>query len=221
MDIGHYPHVKPTDHSYKLKSWRLDERVRQMIENTSLYRFASNVLPIRLDHNLLSFLCQSYNLVDNCFHIGSRRLYLGLEDILYLTGLPINGKAVIASDIGVQPMCNRLLGIAPSGNRSDFFLWELKPLENVPNDCENIDMYVRAYLLYVLGCVLVPRNNQVPGAFVRLLEDTSRVDEYAWGSAMLAYLHMGLRKVKEGKKNIFGSSVVLQVAFPSLRSLTL
>lgn len=83
-----YPTIHPLDHIEMLKNWQLDDRVRQIVQNISLYRFASSISTLRLDSELVSFLCDSYNTNDSSFHIREHRLYLGLEDIFYLTGLP-------------------------------------------------------------------------------------------------------------------------------------
>lgn len=64
-----------------------------------------------MDKEFLSFLVNRYTKKVCKFEIRNKELYLRLDDIFYLTGLPINGYFVVASMIDMQFGCNRLLGV--------------------------------------------------------------------------------------------------------------
>ncbi|RWR88534.1 serine/threonine-protein phosphatase 7 long form isoform X1 [Cinnamomum micranthum f. kanehirae] len=59
---------------------------------------------------------------------------------------------------------------------------------------EMVDCAVRAYLLYLLGCMLFTdkNNTRVPIIFLIHLVDLDNVRSYAWGTAALAYLYRQL-----------------------------
>ncbi|XP_038680957.1 protein MAINTENANCE OF MERISTEMS-like [Tripterygium wilfordii] len=60
-----------------------------------------------------------------------------------------------------------------------------------------MQMYVvRAYILYVIGSIFVTNTSlSVTFDFLPLLKNLDEVNDYAWGAAVLANLHNGLRKV--------------------------
>ncbi|XP_031255458.1 protein MAINTENANCE OF MERISTEMS-like [Pistacia vera] len=210
-----------TDHMELLKDWRLDDRVKSFLCNSRIYKYISELDAVRVDTKLVSFLCNSYE--DGHFHIGNHRLYLGLQDIFYLTGLPIDGKPVISNSQDIDGLCERLLGrIPPKKNvvKSGYvgLKWLKEEFEevNVPADSPDIHRYVRAYLLFVLGCVVFPGlpRHQVPGDYLHLFDDLSAIDDFAWGSAMLAHLHVALKRVRDKNskgKNLSASCFILQI----------
>ncbi|KAJ0030521.1 hypothetical protein Pint_12780 [Pistacia integerrima] len=150
-------------------------------------------------------------------------LLKGLEDILYLTGLPIDGKPVIANSIDIDGLCERLLGRIPPKKKvvKTGYLglkWLKDEFEevNVPADSPDIHRYVRAYLLYIFGCVVFPglSRHQVPEDYLHLFDDLSAIDDFAWGLAMLAHLHVALERVRDKNskgKNLSASCFILHI----------
>ncbi|WOK98476.1 hypothetical protein Cni_G07188 [Canna indica] len=82
------------------------------------------------------------------------------------------------------------------------------------------NMYVRAYFLYIFGCVVFPDTPKmtISCEYLQFLKDITKVNDYAWGVAMLAHMHSGLRRMKlkvksgQGAKNFCGSCLALQFA---------
>jgi hypothetical protein len=90
-----------------------------------------------------------------------------------------------------------------------------KAYEVVPKDITELDLqrYIKAYLLYLLGTVLFTNaSNTVPVLYLPLL-DLERIDNYAWGAATLATIkHSMNRKKKNGQiKSLCGFSYALLV----------
>jgi len=92
-------------HINNIKNWKLDDSVKQKVEEMGfgfLMMLREKLLNIENDLslplNFVSALVSTYNVEDSCFKFGNGadKFYLnfGLDDILYLTGLPINGMPV-------------------------------------------------------------------------------------------------------------------------------
>lgn len=88
----------------------------------------------------------------------------------------------------------------------------------------SLDYEVRkkAVLILIVRCFVVPSSNghKVTTTYLRYINDFSRVDSYAWGSALLAYLYHSIAacksdksKQKNKKKNLEGNTWVILVSF--------
>jgi hypothetical protein len=137
---------------------------------------------------------------------------------LYITRLPIVGKAVIAPHLNVIDECTSLLGINPRDTNSvDLNLNELNIIDGIPAEWGDdvIDRYApRAYMLDILGCIVLPTvpKLKVPVMYFSLLREISDVDTFAWGATMLAHVHSALIKAKNGEtRNFSAAALVLHV----------
>lgn len=75
---------------------------------------------------------------------------------------------------------------------------------------------MKALLLILLTYFVVPTgdNHRVKADHIAYVSDLSKVRSYSWGSALLAYLHMGIKKWKDDtklKSSIDGNLWVLLV----------
>lgn len=85
------------EHVPTLKSWKLDPRIKQLVEHTCLYKFADS-LP-QVNQRGGSFYAKVvHRFKDGAFHIRARKLYIGLEDVLLITGLPIVGEPIAPNE---------------------------------------------------------------------------------------------------------------------------
>jgi len=93
-------------HINNIKNWKLDDSVKQKVEEMSfkfLVMLHEKLLNIENDLsfalNFLSALVSTDNVEDSCFQFGNGankfHLDFGLDDILYFTGLPIDGMPVL------------------------------------------------------------------------------------------------------------------------------
>ncbi|KAF5182407.1 hypothetical protein FRX31_028005 [Thalictrum thalictroides] len=74
--------------------------------------------------------------------------------------------------------------------QTDWIKENFKGKENVEDDGK-VDCAVRAYLMYMIGCVLLPDKSgtMMSASYMRFLLDISKIHEYAWGASALAYLY--------------------------------
>ena len=79
---------------------------------------------------------------------------------------------------------------------------------------EQLERYVRAYLLYLLGTILFPdiSGNRVHLIYFPLLIDLHRLHDYSWGSGVLAYLYRNLCVAsRKNAKEIGGCLILMQL----------
>ncbi|CAA2983565.1 Hypothetical predicted protein [Olea europaea subsp. europaea] len=129
----------------------------------------------------------------------TNRITPTLDDVARITGFSIDGLPVIGRDYKADEcpgICSELL-LSPRllhpKNRCDVILKELLSFKDIPLVLvgAGLDPYVRAYVLYVIGCFLSPRrdHSSVPCMYLSLLRDVDAIQNYAWGAALLCQLH--------------------------------
>ncbi|KAJ6314125.1 hypothetical protein OIU78_017728 [Salix suchowensis] len=187
------------------------------------------------DAHLIEALLDMYSVNEDVFKFENFSLYLGLEDVLYITGLPIDGEPVTGIDtIDGDEECNKFLGISDCINHENKIRnsvklsWLKRFFEQVPGeideDSPNFVYYVRAYALFLIGTIILPdaSGHAVQTHYLQLLEKIEDIGKYAWGAALLAHLKCGVKKYKESNIcSLTGNSLVLQLfAFMRFSSLT-
>ena len=119
-------------------------------------------------------------------------------------------------------LCAELLGLAPTpadlqAGRvrvrwlSEQFQGHLP--DHAPD--ELVQQHARAYILWLIGGVLLPDKSQnlLKLMYLPLLRDIDEIGQYNWGSAALACLYRMLcRAAQVGAKEIGGPLVLLQVS---------
>lgn len=84
-------------HMQTFLAWKLDPRVSELVESTCFRWFLKLKNDLyRQDSNLLTALASMYDESKDHFVIGNPKMDIdfGLEDVLYITGLPIDGEHV-------------------------------------------------------------------------------------------------------------------------------
>jgi hypothetical protein len=151
-----------------ITSWDVDESVKAEVRKTCFQHFLDLLkAEVLVNCKMLTALLYFYNVDEDCFTFASNiMLDLGLQDIMYITGLPIDGKQVsgnefmkaketIAQHLTVTE--NEAHELLTSNNSCDIKLSKLKEkFEVVPRDISSVKFvsYVKAYLLYLPGNVL-------------------------------------------------------------------
>lgn len=210
-----------------LKEWKIDKRVKQRIKDSGfdgLLRLTT--FPVNHDLPLLSALVESYDVKSRCFVFNGHKLVFGLEDVLYITGLPVDGNPVTGIDSKGNELCMKYLGRNVCDKTRTGFTnsaWLRKNFEVVPEtidqDSPEIEPYVRAFLLYLIGSLVVPSYHgaNVPVMYLSLMENLQSIKDYAWGAALLAHLHLSMENFKQSysprRRNILiGHSCSLMVS---------
>ncbi|KAL3636120.1 hypothetical protein CASFOL_020667 [Castilleja foliolosa] len=208
-----------------LTSWYPpNSRIVARIQHTCLYEYATNVVShlksheklINLQSDLIGFLVDAYDKSNSTFVIDTNKLYFGLEDIYYITGLPIMGNAICPKNEDFDDVILSLLGVERSevgadqnsaeGSVVSVYIW-LAKLRNkfyeFPDeaDIEVVDRYARAYLLYIIGTIVFPavHRSQVPIMYLELIANFDEINSYAWGAGMLAHIHQALMLINNQK----------------------
>lgn len=68
--------------------------------------------------------------------------------------------------------------------------------EKVLEGCRDCDAYLKAYLLYLLGTVIMPNNTEGVSPIYLPLLGRNTVNKYAWGAAMVGFLKDSLNHTK-------------------------
>ncbi|KAK1381696.1 hypothetical protein POM88_019431 [Heracleum sosnowskyi] len=194
----------------------LDQRFKDFLDDSQDSRCLLNLLKIPATNLLtpvVQYLLKFYKKNDNVFSINNQVLSISLEDVLYITGLPIQGRPIIDDKNRDPNGFDRVFQIPNKRNLSISVLIEIAKNENETNDRRK-----RAILLIIVRCFIVPNSNghQVGTTFLRFIEDFGQVDSYAWGAALLAFLYYGMGKVVDDqnpKKRLDGNSWLILAFF--------
>ncbi|KAI9113735.1 hypothetical protein K1719_014986 [Acacia pycnantha] len=171
--------------------------------------------------SLLRALINAYEITDGCFHIGQNRLYFGLEDVLMITGLPIDGKPVIFED-NTQYLTEdevfELVGVLPE----EKFVSATRLVEFINSfngedaDEDRLNRIARAVALLGIACMISQDNgkSRVHMKFVNFLKDVGEISKYAWGAASWVNLHTSLKGCKsKAQTSLFGCVLGLEIFF--------
>ncbi|XP_050242297.1 serine/threonine-protein phosphatase 7 long form homolog [Quercus robur] len=123
-----------------------------------------------------------------------------LQDIVILTGLPIDGNAVCGPiNLTWSTECRNLLGVTPPETALKFgglkITWVRDTFSNLPEGANAIttQQHARAYMFQVLALLFGNKSqSRLHCCFLKLLDDFGVAGEYSWGSATLAYLYKEL-----------------------------
>ncbi|XP_039123408.1 serine/threonine-protein phosphatase 7 long form homolog [Dioscorea cayenensis subsp. rotundata] len=181
---------------------------------------AAQILSFRIDAALVSALVERWRTETHTFHLTCGETTITLKDVALLLGLPINGHEVIGQTSDLRSaLCAELLGVVPPAEQrkgqSITLTWLEETFGMMSYDAgqRQIECYARAYILRLIGCVLMPdmSQNRVHLKWLPLLRDFTDAGKYSWGSACLATLYRSLcRASNKDMKNISGSIILLQ-----------
>ncbi|XP_017644263.2 serine/threonine-protein phosphatase 7 long form homolog [Gossypium arboreum] len=155
-----------------------------------------------LRYNLISALVERWRPETHTFHLPCRECTVTLEDVALHFGLPIDGNVVTGVSTIAEPaaLCYSLLGASPGDDESNFlelkFTWLKASFEHLSVNVteEELMCAARAYIMHIIGGVLMPNANynKVHLQYLPLLADLHNVRTYSWGSAVLAMLYREL-----------------------------
>ncbi|KAL4278515.1 hypothetical protein GQ457_03G010280 [Hibiscus cannabinus] len=207
-------------HNLKPNKFNFHSNVVAALEGTGFENVIKATEVSRHYYPFLQALLRRYNRRVKCFEFGvnnSIRLYITLGDVLRITGLPIDGRAVIVdeSSIDLKRLCSKYLGSEQLLHHGDINL--PKSQSSFGNfqpggTVKELKYHVRAYILYIIGSVLTPSpSSSVPALYLQLLRKVKRIGQYAWGAAMLAHLYYHLDTMEESKYCVSGNFHLLSM----------
>ncbi|CAN1165230.1 Serine/threonine-protein phosphatase 7 long form homolog, partial [Linum perenne] len=180
------------------------------------------VLP---DDTLITTMIERWRPETSTFHLPFGECTITLEDIAYITGLPVDGEAVtrpIPSQWG--ELFRSLLGTSPPDSSpgtlknswlKDNFSW-LSP----DVDDTTVEQYARAYILSMFGqFMFCERTGSVVHAYyLTVLRDWEAASRFSWGSAVLSVLYremskavLGINATSSPRGDLGGWATIVQI----------
>ncbi|PWA40538.1 serine/threonine-protein phosphatase 7 [Artemisia annua] len=203
----------------KFGSWNLDGRIRELLVGSCFFDL-TNFVGYKQRTDFLTYIESCYDKTNQVFrfgHANSLELYFGLQDVFAISGLPVDGQPIVCGDVNCSTLCTDLLGAdEETRDRNYGYLsekWLKRKFEVVPLDIQDHEIlkYVRAYLLYIIGNLVVPNsdNTSYPIYLLNFLEDVTpyKLNSFAWGAAAHALLHSVL---SGERRNMKGASWMLE-----------
>ncbi|KAL6297246.1 hypothetical protein ACE6H2_005388 [Prunus campanulata] len=218
-DQEYLPQISSTNQQLdKLTKWNVDKRVKCRLEGTGFDTYLKYArLTVKHDFAMLNAILACYK--KGHFIFGKWKYVLGLEDVLRITGLPIDGNPVTGSNLDSRELAWTIFGMVECNKGTKCSLsWLKSNFEVVPPqlDAKEIDKYVIAYMLYVLGTCILPdkSRDKVCLMYLHTLENVDNVKNYAFGAAMLAHLQNAIEDFSESprSKRFCGDAAFLTVA---------
>ncbi|KAL4367195.1 hypothetical protein GQ457_05G014100 [Hibiscus cannabinus] len=207
-------------HNLKSNKFNFHSNVVAALEGTGFENVIKATEVSRHCYPFLQALLRRYNRRVKCFEFGvnnSIRLFITLGDVLRITGLPIDDRAVIVdeSSIDLKRLCSKYLGSEQLLHHGDINLPKLQSSFGNFQPCgivKELKYHVRAYILYIIGSVLAPSpSSSVPALYLQLLRKVERIGQYAWGATMLAHLYYHLDTMEESKYCVSGNFHLLSM----------
>jgi len=198
---------------------KLQQAVRQKLAGSGFDQLFEIGFPLRTQKKLLSHLHDCYDVATKKFVFGNVDLYFGLEDILYMTGLPIDGIPLeVISDIKIDnPTCKELIGLELQNNKLTFS----RLVNHVRQCCESredynddeIDQTCRAIALLGIASIIQQDNGVgcVDLSWLNLLRVVEDIPKYSWGGACWVNLHRGFQRTNSGNRTLYGCVFALEV----------
>ncbi|KAL9688003.1 hypothetical protein QQ045_032415 [Rhodiola kirilowii] len=140
--------------------WVADERILPYIVRAGFgpWYYMQNY---EVDWSFMTALVERWRSETHTFHLRYNEMTITLEDVGVLTGLPVEGRAMIKNQEVDDALCLSLLGVVPPTGRRDSSVrrtWFRDTMKKIPEDAseEVIQRYTRAYILVILGSSLFP-----------------------------------------------------------------
>ncbi|BBN69435.1 hypothetical protein Prudu_944S000100 [Prunus dulcis] len=170
-DQEYLPQISSTNQQLdKLMKWNVDERVECRLEGTGFDTYLKYArVTVKHDFAMLNAILACYK--KGRFIFGKWKYVLGLEDVLRITGLPIDGNPVTV----VPPQLDG------KGDRKYVIAYMLYVLGACILPDKSRD---KVWLLYL-----------------HTLENVDNVKNYAFGAAMLAHLQNAIEGFSESPKS--------------------
>ena len=147
---------------------------------------------IRLDHALITALVERWRTETHTFHFPIGEATVTLQDVSVLYGLRIDGRAVTGVDSSLATeqwiaLCAELLGVAPTPADLQAgrvrVRWLAEHFAHLPDHApdELVQQHTRAYILWLIGGVLLPDKSQnlLKLMYLPLLRDINEIGQYS------------------------------------------
>ncbi|XP_028771248.1 serine/threonine-protein phosphatase 7 long form homolog [Neltuma alba] len=170
------------------------------------------------DWSLVSVLVEKWRPETHTCHTTCGECTITLEDVVIQLGLPCVGMPVIEKiDSNWQDVCEWLLGVRPPVDRIHgqrlLMNWLEEHFNHSPDDANDVQVqqFTRVYILRLIGGYLMldRSDTRVYLMYFPLLYNLEEVENFSWGSAVLAHLYRELCNVTSPTKDGIGGCLLL------------
>ncbi|KAH9619811.1 hypothetical protein KSS87_001162 [Heliosperma pusillum] len=182
------------------KGFLVSDRVVDFIRESQFY-FIHRVVGLKFNVDFITALVERWRPETHTFHLTVGEATVTLQDVQVLLGLRIRGDVVTGSAAcNWRPLIYELLGQTPGEEdlkgASLRIGWLTENFSGLPEQANEqvLHQYVRAYLLILMATVMFPdkSGNDIQVVYLPLLRDLDAIDDFSWGSAVLATLYRNL-----------------------------
>ncbi|MQL81537.1 hypothetical protein Taro_013997 [Colocasia esculenta] len=203
------------------------------------FRHILSVRPFHVDVPYLEALRERWEEDCKAFIMPWGHMIPTLEDVVYLTGLPVQGEPIVGlerrdyyDDI-VELLGPEFVAARRRPIRTILLRWLSEavglrgmrrgPLESLDEFCTGVrgaldlgdrseERSIRIFVSYLLGRLLfATQSSQMNCKFMMLLQDLEQAGRYAWGAAMLGHLFSLLPSSSQRSQSTGGFTPFLQI----------
>ncbi|XP_026459689.1 protein MAINTENANCE OF MERISTEMS-like [Papaver somniferum] len=207
--------------------------VVDLVNSTGLLSVVNNLGHLTYDRPLCSAFAERYYGETDTLHLPFGEMTITPNDAKFITGLSIEGKYAQELDWDKihawtkevfqwdeeKTKKEMLVGKAKqrifhlSRLRSNFMVTKKLRHEGKAVTLQRIIATANAYVLYILGAVIFPdiSGARVNANFIQLLQPFDKIQDYSWGTSILAHSLTQLRKAFRAQRNqLEGNMAFLQ-----------
>ncbi|KAL5052975.1 hypothetical protein RYX36_033657 [Vicia faba] len=195
----------------------LHKRIKYLLKGSGFDMLFQNIIKhnknrgVKYCRPLMEALIQCFDHEDNTFNLGQTKIYFGLEDVLMITGLPIDGKPVTFSENFNDIECLELFGFpSDDGFISNKNLIEI--IKNITDESTDVEVEqaCRAVALLGISCIIMQEVGmaKIRNGYLSFLEDVKEIKSYAWGDA--SWVSM-MYDIQAKNANIGGCTLALMI----------
>ncbi|KAH9602912.1 hypothetical protein KSS87_013902 [Heliosperma pusillum] len=199
------------------KGFLVSDRVVDFIRESQFY-FIHRVVGLKFNVDFITALVERWRPETHTFHLTVGEATVTLQDVQVLLGLRIRGDVVTGSAAcNWRALIYELLGQTPGEEdlkgASLRIGWLTENFSGLPEQANEqvLHQYVRAYLLILMATVMFPdkSGNDIQVVYLPLLRDLDAIDDFSWGSAVLATLYRNLCRSSNMKARDIGGPLIL------------
>lgn len=136
---------------------KINDRIENNDESSSLLRLLRLIpnQPVEMTTSLLRMFMSFYNSIENVsyFRVCSQNMNVTLEDVLFLTHLPITDRPIVPINSKDLQAFDQIFSI-----KKKLSLFELRGI--CCDSDRNVDVRIKAILLIIVTCLIYPNGNE-------------------------------------------------------------
>ncbi|XP_074266486.1 serine/threonine-protein phosphatase 7 long form homolog [Silene latifolia] len=217
LEGGDVGSLRCRSHLVSHKGFLISDHVVDFIRNTQFF-FIHRLVGLKFNVDLISALVERWRPETHSFHLTVGEATVTLQDVQVLLGLRIRGDIVSGTTAyNWRLLVTELLRKTPGDGDLKWASlrigWLLEQFSGLLEDANEdvLHQYVRAYLLILMATIMFPdkSGNDIQVVYLPLLRDLTDLDNYSWGSVVVATLYRNLYKASNVKSRDIGGPLIL------------